>query len=176
MRGAVLLLKSFARYLGCRWQNGIPAFIFSWFSGLLTGILLAYIDLPYFSSLVPVAVVQPVSTVGYFVCVFLPLIISALLAAAAKPGLLLVVCFLKAAAFGFSTVLLCSVFHAAGWLAVFLFLFSDVVFLPFLFYFWLRCRCSNGLSGSCLYLCAVSGLIICGVHHIMITPILHIVF
>lgn len=116
---------------------------------------------------------QPVSIVGLLVSVFLPLIITYFSIVSSKPILIVIVCFLKAAAFGFSGVLISRLFGTASWLLCFLYLFSDSCFLLPLFILWFR-RCGNvriiGLTD--VYLCAAVGLLTVAVDYFSISPIL----
>mgnify|MGYP003307801399 CR=1 FL=1 len=109
--------------------------IFTWVSGLLLGYLLCK---PCFVSLMRSALLQPVSIVGLFICIFLPLILSYFSILLKKPIIILVVCFIKSIAYGFSYGLLALLYSEASWLLRSLFLFSDSCMLLILVTLWLN--------------------------------------
>ena len=114
--------------------------ILSWVSGLLLGYLLCK---PDFCSLMRSALLQPVSIVGLFICIFLPLILSYYSILLKKPIIILIVCFIKSIAYGFSYGLLTLIFSNASWLLRFLFLFSDSCMLLTLVNLWLHLYSDN---------------------------------
>ena len=150
----------------------ILSFFTAWIIGLILGISFVYVDVPSFTSLMRLAFFQRVSIVGCFICVFVPLFCSAFFVAIGKPRFLLIICFVKAAAFAFCGASLCLTFRSAGWLAVLLFLFSDCFFLILLFGFWLCCDKSRESLDSHLYWCLIASLLISGIDRIAIQPIL----
>ena len=109
--------------------------IFTWVSGLLLGYLFCK---PCFVSLMRSALLQPVSIVGLFICIFLPLILSYFSILLKKPIIILVVCFIKSIAYGFSYGLLALLYSEASWLLRSLFLFSDSCMLLILVTLWLN--------------------------------------
>ena len=75
----------------------------------------------------------------------LPLVLSFLLISAThiclyynKSGFLLLLCLLKSVLFGFSLFLVSNSFASGAWLAVILFLFTDMMNVCLLLWFWLR--------------------------------------
>lgn len=150
------------------------ALIFSWLSGLLIGCCLCKL---YSFSLMRSALLQPVSIVGLFVCIFLPLILSYFSFAANKPIFITIVCFLKAVAFGFSCALVSQTFDAASWLIQILFLFSDSCFLLVLFVLWLRRFLIADAHGvGDILVCAVFGILIASADYFVVSPILEGLF
>lgn len=144
--------------------------VFCWCIGLLVGY---YIYEPSFHSLMHGAVFQPVSIVGVFVCIYLPLICSYFSFLTDKPIIIMVVCFLKAVAFGFSGTLISHSFQSAGWLACFLLLFSDSCFLCVLLFLWLRRFMNlNSQSMTDIYVCTAVGSAIAMVDSLVIFPFL----
>ena len=119
----------------------------------------------YEPSLLPMmhrAVQLPVSIVGVFVCTFLPLICTYFSIIANKPIIILIVCFLKSVAYGYTVKLISCVFLSSAWLVRLLFLFSDSFFLLFLFFLWIGLDFSK--PHKCLY-----RLNFCGILAVLIT-------
>ena len=106
-----------------------------WFLGYLIGYSFADSS---FLSLMHSALLQPVSIVGLFVCIFLPLLLTWVSVSLNKPVIILTVCLTKAIAFGFSCKLLLLTAGSAAWLYRVLFLFSDSCILIVLFMTWFR--------------------------------------
>ena len=142
--------------------------IFSWLAGLAVG---SCFYKPSLFSLMRSALFQPVSIVGLFVCLFLPLLCSYFSFVTEKPVLIVIVCFFKAVAFGFSCSLISQTYGTAAWLARFLFLFSDSCFLLVLFVLWLRRFLNTGIQNMTdVYVCAVIGILIAAVDYFVISP------
>lgn len=95
-----------------------------WFVGLIIGFSLCFMYKPYYSLPMRSVLFQPVSIIGLFCVVFIPLLF-AYFSFTFKPILVLIVCFFKAIAFGFSYVWVSLTFESASWLIRILFLFSD---------------------------------------------------
>ena len=106
-----------------------------WCCGLVWG---CSIYEPSYLSLMHCAVSEPVSIIGVFACVYLPLIITYFSFLTDKPAALMVVCFIKAASCCFSGQLVFRYFDSAGWLIRLLFLFSDSINLLILLYLWIH--------------------------------------
>ena len=125
----------------CYFQSHVCTFILiiTWILGLAIGYILCE---PNYISLMRSAFQQPVSIVGLFVCIFLPLIASSYFIQLEKPIFVLIVCFIKSTAYGFSCSLISLVFPNASWLLRFLLLFSDSCFLLVLLFFWLKTFCN----------------------------------
>lgn len=170
--GAVILNTIFTeRHINSDHRR-ILRFFAVWIIGLILGISFVYVDVPLFTSLMRLAFCQQVSIVGFFICIFFPLFCSAFFLAIGKPCFLLIICFVKAVAFAFCGASLCVSFRSAGWLAVLLFLFSDCLFLFFLFRFWLCGDKSRESIDTQLYWCLIAGLMISGIDRIAVHPIL----
>lgn len=146
---------------------------FSWILGLCAGCGLYHVMKPSSFLLMRSAILQPVSIVGLFASVFLPLICSYFSILTDKPIIIWIVCFLKAVAFGFSGVLVSQCFYDASWLVRFLFLFSDSCFLVVLFSLWFR-RCANVcIDGYADFaFSAVLGFCIAAADYFVISPFL----
>lgn len=148
--------------------------VLSWFLGILLGCFFAE---PFSVSLMRSAVLQPVSIVGVFVCIFLPLIFSFVSFYANKPIIILIVCFLKAVAYGFSCLLVYRTYDSAAWLIQVLFLFSDSCFMIVLFVVWFRRFLGVGSPGvSELWMCTAIGIFLASADYFVISPILEGLF
>lgn len=111
------------------------ALLVVWCCGLVLG---CSIYEPLHLSLMRSAVIAPVSIIGVFVCVYLPLIISYFSLLTDKPVVTLIVCFIKAVSFGYAGQLVFRYFYSAAWLVRLLFLFSDCLHLLILLYLLLH--------------------------------------
>ena len=148
----------------------IISLIISWCLGILFGY---FFYEPSFSSMVRCAVMQPVSIVGLFSCLFFPLLFSYLSVIMNKPIIILIVCFLKAASFGFSVTILSSLFATATWLVRFLLLFSDSFFCIVLLLLWLRRFHHSKIHNYCdFFICSMIGIGIAAVDIFVISPFL----
>lgn len=144
--------------------------IFSWVFGLLVGYCLSK---PLFTPMMRSAFLQPVSIVGLFVCIFLPLVLSCLFIYYEKPIFLLIVCFMKSAAYGFSCGIISHVYQSASWLLRFLFLFSDSCFLLVLLTLWIiAVSSSKPVRSRTLHVCAAIGMIVCFADFFIVSPFL----
>ena len=141
-----------------------------WIIGLLIGY---FFSEPFSFSLMRSAAQQPVSIVGLFIALFYPLICTYFSFLTEKPIVVLIVCFLKAVAFGFSGALISQYFQSAGWIVCLLLMFSDCCFVCVLLILWLRCF--SGVSVhpmSDLFVCAVIGICIAAADYFIISPFL----
>ena len=148
----------------------ITLLIISWCLGILLGY---FFYEPSFFSMVRCAVMQPVSIVGLFSCLFFPLLISFLSVIMNKPIIILIVCFLKAASYGFSITILSSLFATATWLIRFLFLFSDSCFCVVLLVLWLHRFHYSKIHNYCdFFACLMIGIGIAAADIFVISPFL----
>ena len=148
--------------------------ILVWLVGLCVGYLLC--DPSYFP-LMRCAVIQPVSIVGLFICIFLPLILSYFFVLFEKPIYILIVCFIKSVAFGFSNALIASIFDTSSWLIRFLYLFSDTLFLIFLMMFWLKSIYDKNTSHHRSFqFGAIFGILIGAADYLLVSPLLERLF
>lgn len=93
---------------------------------------------PFFLSMMRSALNLPVSIIGVFACVYFPLICTYFSFTSNKPIILYIICYIKAAAFGFSYLLVGSYFSTAGWMVQLLLLFSDNFTLLILLSLWIQ--------------------------------------
>lgn len=142
--------------------------IVTWILGLFFG---NFLGVPSFSSMMHRAVLQPVSIVGSYICMFLPFVLSLYFILSEKTILLLIVCFIKAVAYGFSCTLLSGLYGTASWLLKCLFLFSDSCFLPFIMFIWLKFnQQEKHLSSGLVSICTLSGIFIGAADYYFISP------
>ena len=148
----------------------IISLIISWCLGILFG---HFFYEPSFLSMMRCAVMQPVTIVGLFSCLLFPLLFSFLSVIMNKPIIIMIVCFLKAASFGFSIAALCGLFTTATWLIRFLFLFSDSCFCVVLLVLWLRHFHQSKIHNYCdFFVCSMIGIGIAAVDIFVISPFL----
>ncbi len=136
----------------------ILCLILCWCCGMFFGCSLYE---PLSLSLMRSAVSTPVSIVGVFVCIFLPLLCTYFSFITEKPIIILIVCFFKAAAYGYSAKLINVCYATAGWLVRLLFLFSDSCLLVLLLFLWIYHFVGNSRrSIRGLYLCGLLSAIV----------------
>ena len=108
-----------------------------WLAGIVSGILLAAVADTSIGSLMCRAVYSPVSIVGIFSILLLPFLFSALAVYIFKPWLLYVIAFFKGISVSYVACGMLLAFSSEGWLLCQLLMFSDLVGLPLLFWYWL---------------------------------------
>ena len=148
-----------------------------WLAGLLLGACFGIFNRPYFSSWMRSVVIQPLSIVGVFGCLLLPLFVTCFSLRLNKPVYIYIICFLKALAYGFSVALIIDSFSKGAWLVCFLYLFSDTCYLPVLLWLWLY-RWGYKRSGRRwdLWCCAFLGICIGLLDCLVISPFAQKVF
>lgn len=149
------------------------ALCLAWVTGLLYGCAIALTNNSVFLIWMRSAVSQSVSIVGLLVSVFLPLLLTYISVVIEKPFIILIVCFLKAAAFAFCGTLIHQCYGTASWLVGYLHLFSDSCFLFFLFALWYWHFGSSRMIGSFdLSLCGIIGFVLAALEYLLISPFL----
>ena len=135
-------------------RKGSTMFLaFCWTTGLLLG---GFVSVPADASFVLLmrsAVSAPVSIVGLLSVLLFPFFLSVYLARAFGSWILYPIAFTKALVFGFSQSLICSVFTGAGWLFYFFLMFSQIMVIPSLLFFWISCLDPSRLYGRRLVYC-----------------------
>ena len=122
-----------------------------WLVGLLCGFSVFAICKSHFFSLMCLLPVQSVSIVGLLFVFLFPFFFSYLSFLLNQTIVIMFVCFVKAAAFGFSICALAHLFGSAFWLMGLLYLFSDGFCLFLLLAMWLR-QCDRSRSfRSCIF-------------------------
>lgn len=110
-----------------------------WIAGLLCGVAFACYAGPPFLSLMHNTVFCSVSIVRLLLTVFLPFLLSALAVMFSVPGILYLIAFAKAFLLAFVSMGFLITFGSSGWLFRLLIGFGDIVSVPLLVWFWLRC-------------------------------------
>lgn len=111
---------------------------FCYLAGLVAGVILAAQADSSFSSWMRTAVFQRVSIVSLLSVLFLPFLISAFAVFYGWSFLLYPICFLKSLSFGYCCAGISILFGAAGWLGCWLLLFSQLLAMPILLFYWMR--------------------------------------
>lgn len=141
-----------------------------WIAGLVLG---TYCYDPYLSSLMSRVVVQPVSIVGLLTIIFLPLFVVYVSFLINRPIISLIVCFMKAVAFGFSGNLIAQNYGSASWLVRLLFQVSDHCCFVLLFILWYRNFCAfTGSRANSHYAIFLSAVPIAMLDFYVISPFL----
>lgn len=109
-----------------------------WAFGLFAGIYFYILVKPPIFLQMRSVIFQPVSIVGLIFSLFLPLLCTYVAVSLNKPIIILIVCFFKAVAFGFTYSWISVLFGSASWLVRLLFMFSDYCFLHVLFALWIQ--------------------------------------
>lgn len=119
-------------------KDGKVSLACGWFIGLFCGLCLSYCSLGSVSSLVRMAFLQPVSTVGLLGVIFLPLLISATTVFLSLYWFLPILAGVKAFSFAFVMRAVCQAFASGYPLAYAMLCFSEMCTIPLLILFWLR--------------------------------------
>lgn len=152
-KGAQVFLPS-DRQLPCK-----ILLLVSWSIGLICGIAYAFQADSSFSSLMHSAALSPVSIVSLLIVLFLPFLISAIAVFLSRPVLLMPLAFTKAFSFGACAFAADLAFSSAGWLLRSMLMFSDLLTVPVLIWFWLRCLKGDRFR-SCRDLAICAGFIV----------------
>lgn len=150
-----------------------PILALSWIIGILIGVYSGISAGPFVLSLMRMAGDAHMSIVGLLVCMSLPFLISAFLLSLRIPWFVPVVAFFKACSYGFCALAIVRAFGSAGFLVKFLFLFSDTLTLPVLYWFWLRqlsCSCGSLKKDLVTALGIVAVIVL--LDHLLISPFL----
>ena len=109
-----------------------------WCLGLLAGIFLVSRASESVIALMRLAGKSRVSIVGLLLGNLLPFLLSFAAISSSMPRLVYAVCFFRSALYGFCAFGVGLGYGSAGWLVQALLLFSDVLTMPALFWFWIR--------------------------------------
>jgi hypothetical protein len=144
-----------------------------WIIGLVFGVWSFRFSGAASISLARRAVSSSVSAVGLYLCLLLPLLFSAYAVYSSSPWLIFVLAFCKGCAYSWVAAMVSAAFGSSGWLVRFFFLFSDSIFLVFLYGFWaVYVTGERKLSGRVCAMLAIAGAVISGVDCWMIVPFL----
>ncbi len=142
-----------------------------WLLGLLLGVVLAGTG-DIVPSLMRTASGTPVTIVSLLLRCTLPFLISLLAIHFSKRWIVFLLCFFKAFLFG---LCICSVtfcFYQASWIVILLLIFSDIVLMPVLFYFWIKHIDSVGVKMHSSMLCCAIAIVVACVDYCYISPYL----
>lgn len=155
------------------WRKGYPVLLaFGFMLGLFAGCLIFFSAESESASWMRAAADSRVSIVGLLSVILLPFLFSAFAVFIGQPWLLLPMAFCKAVSFSMVSLGLMVSFGSAGWLMRILLMFPDLLTLPLLFFFWLRCASGEGLKvWSCLG-CLMVALAIGSMDFYIISPFL----
>ena len=121
------------------WRRHSPRLLaFCWIAGLIAGAAYSCFSADFCTVLIRRSTVQGMSFSGMMTVTTLPFLLSALVISLSEPWLLLVFSTFKAFSFSFCAWGVCLAFGQSSWLVLFLFLFSDFLLLPMLYFYWLR--------------------------------------
>ena len=129
------LHRSFAAF-----SYRISCFVFAifWIAGLLSGILMSCCaDVSLFRVMLSDLDVR-LSIVSFLSVLLLPLLLSFLAAYLKCPFVICVIAYLKAFLLAFVGMVILRSFRSAAWLIHFLMMFSDMLILPVLWWFWIQ--------------------------------------
>ena len=107
-------------------------------AGLLSGASVFYVAGPPLLPLMRGILKDSMSIIGLLSVTFLPFLVSAFAVYICEPWLLYCVCFTKGLVFSFCSAAIMMAFGSAGWLFRWLLMFSELISLPFLYWFWQR--------------------------------------
>lgn len=121
------------------WRKFSPWLLaFSWFLGMILGILAASAASEALIPMMYQSVQCSVSSPGLLVAAVVPFLLSAFAVSLSKPQLLLIVSLLKAFSYGYCACGISLTFGQSSWLVRLLFLFSDHILIPMLYLYWVR--------------------------------------
>lgn len=131
---------------------------FIWCFGLLCGIRAASYAGDSFVSMMRMAACRPVSIVNLLTVSVLPFLFSAVAVYLRSWHLLAAVCFFRALLFGFISCGVYLAFASAGWLVWLMIMFSDILCLVPLWWYWIS---GTGHSMHSIYRTAVCFVAVC---------------
>jgi hypothetical protein len=127
-----------------------------WITGFAAGIFVSKRAAPLFLSLMRGLSFDSVSIVGLIVSAGVPFLISAFAVIYSRPLLFYSVCFLKSFYFVFSSVTIINHYGSGGWLVQRFLMANEILNLPILYTFWLRCFRLRKLPGATEWLGFIS--------------------
>lgn len=143
-----------------------------WLIGLLLGTLFSVNLDDTFSSLMRPSISEGLSIFRQLAMVCLPFLFAAYAVSINKPGLLLLLCFVKAFCFAFCGMLIYYAFGSAGWLVRYLLQFTDVLSVPILFWYCLRHIDRQNNAKRDLMICALLAASIACIDYFAVSPFL----
>lgn len=156
------------------WRKGCTILLALCFlSGLIFG-MFAYISAE--ETLLPMmrrTFYGNVSIVSLLSVTCLPFLLSAFAVYTTWPGFMLAVSFAKAFVFSFVSLGIYSCIHSAGWFLLWLLIFTDLLSMPVMYFFWLRNLSGEGkLSLPVMVMCTSLVILIVSLYIRFISPFL----
>lgn len=137
-RSCHLFGSIYKRAQGHQAFDGASVLMLIWLCGLLIGVGWTYVQISKrTSALIGVCNICFATPLKYLLVV-LPFLFSAIAVVYSRPKLMFLICGIKAVCVAADCILLCYSCGQAGWLAYWLYMFSDVCSLPFLYFYWIR--------------------------------------
>lgn len=145
----------------------------SFLSGLCFGALTSFDASHYFIPAMRVASKDCVSIIGLLSALLLPFLFSAIAVYIKKPALLYLIAFCQAFLLAFVGAGVLLSFGSAGWLMRLLMMFSGILFLPLLYWYWLKnVTASFGLLHSGVLILLPGMLAISLIDYYYVAPLL----
>lgn len=115
----------------------------TWLVGFILGLVIMYCFRSSLSEVLPLLRLFHSKVSLKLMLTLLPFLLSVLTVSLSGPSWLYLICAIKAVCFSAHCLMLYLCYGQAGWLACWLFMFSDICSLPFLFLYW-----SQHISGT----------------------------
>lgn len=144
---------------------------FCWFLGLCCGVFSARAASSVVRPMIADAVAQIPYLWGIVTADMFPFLLSAF-GVSFSGSYLFPISFFKAFSFGFCAAGAGLIYGNGGWLIRILFLFSDIVLIPILFVYWIRCLSGHDRARRDLIICLVISLIVGMTDRFLISPFL----
>ena len=161
-------IRSFAFRKWSRWLLA-----FCWIVGLGLGVLTFRHTGEYTVATMYLRKWDQVSIISLFSCALLPFLFSAFAVYLHRPGLLLIICLVRAFLYGYVLLSVCSAFSGAGWLLRWLLLFTDSCTAALFFgYSWRHIHDTFGYFAAGFGFCTAAVAMIVGVDYKFILPFL----
>lgn len=156
------------------WRCKKPIFVLAcaYFIGLFSGVLISMSASDALVSTMRAAVFGRVSIFGLLSTILLPLLFSAFAVYISRPVLLIPIAFFKAFLFSFLGMGILAAFGSAGWLVRCLLMFSDILTMPLLWWYWIRSSSNQGTCQRSSLVCAAAVCLIGSLDYCVISPFL----
>ena len=151
-------------------KGSMAVFAFSILSGLFIGSQFYLVSDSALFSLMRVSAGQNVSIISHLSVLLLPFLLSAFFYSTCTAWLIIPLSFLKGICFGFCQAIILSSFAGAGWLVYFFLMFSNILTLPVLVFFWISCISGMRHMIYRLFFCALIVFFVVAIDHRLIIP------
>ena len=148
-----------------------------WMAGLVIGAHISICQDSISTSLMQSVLRVPVSFVGLTTSVLIPFLFTVLAVYIRQTAWFKIICFYKAAAFGYCAASLIQLFQFSAWVPCFLLLVPDCLYQVFLFWFFLRNQNEKlgGFRFDC-FVCVGIGVLIILLNYCFMIPGLQGIF